>query len=364
MGKGKRCKSVRRANKNNLDNITVQDKSIASSLFRRKTFWAIIVLVLLAIPATIFLYSKLSASNNLIEAKPVSVQNSSSQLPLVGLPKENKSEFAKPTDVSTETVFMLPAELEKSPNTAKINLLCAQGLNGSENLDVDKCLKTIDEWAAFVKRQTARNFHRFKENPKEYYNSEAYFRMGMLITFLQQDFGVKYNMNLAAKDKVNWTDARDSKYQFLHGLLTGSREGTCASMPVLYLVIGRKLGYPLSLVCAKRHIFLRWEDSKERINIEGSGHGMSTHSDEYYRDWLKFTKEDNEFKYYLKSLSPTEEYALFLEFRADILGYNGNSNEAKRIFEKALEYVPNHPLIKERLKEIQSIKNNAISISS
>ena len=126
MGKGKRCKSVRRASENNRGNVTVQDKSIANSLFRRKMFWAVMALVLLAIPATIFLYSKLSVSNDLFEAKsvslqnsfsqspliglpqeakPVSPQNSSSQLPLVGLPKENKSAFAKPTDISTETTF-------------------------------------------------------------------------------------------------------------------------------------------------------------------------------------------------------------------------------------------------------------------
>jgi hypothetical protein len=53
---------------------------------------------------------------------------------------------------------------------------------------------------------------------------------------------------------------------FLHGLTQG-RGGTCLSMPVAYVAVGRRLGYPLKLVTAKGHLFARWEslDGKERL---------------------------------------------------------------------------------------------------
>jgi hypothetical protein len=43
---------------------------------------------------------------------------------------------------------------------------------------------------------------------------------------------------------------------------------------VLYVAIGRRLGYPLKLVECKGHLFVRWEDAKERFNIEGTSRGL------------------------------------------------------------------------------------------
>ena len=41
--------------------------------------------------------------------------------------------------------------------------------------------------------ETQRNFHRFLANPREYNHSLGYYRMMMLATVLQQDFGTHYN---------------------------------------------------------------------------------------------------------------------------------------------------------------------------
>ncbi len=352
MGKGKRCKSVRRASENNRGNFTVQDKSITNSLFRRKTVWTVIAL------GTIFF----SVSDVVAESQTASNPKSSLQLPLVGLPKENKSGFAKPVDVSIETNFVPPSELNDPLQAAKLNLLCAKGLKGAEDLDIDKCLNTLQKWAEWVKHETDRNLHKFKENPKEYYNSEAYFRMALLVTVLQQDFGVKYNPDLIPKDGLKLEDLRkpftdDSRNVFLHGLLTGKNEGTCASMPVLYLTVGRLLGYPLKLVSTKCHLFLRWEDNKERINLEGTAPGLSVKPDEFYKKWpFDITPEEDKYQYYLKSLSSLEEYIVFLEIRAGVLQAVGQKNEVKRIYEKILEYQPNHPHVREYIAKIDSNK--------
>ncbi len=50
-------------------------------------------------------------------------------------------------------------------------------------------------------------------------------------------------------------NASDSRFLFIHGLLTGFG-GTCVSMPILYLAIARRLGYPLKLVETKEALLL------------------------------------------------------------------------------------------------------------
>lgn len=95
---------------------------------------------------------------------------------------------SKPTFASL--LALKPHQLEGT-DIALLNLHCAEGLHGSENLDLDKTLDGIDEMATRVRLETERNFHRFRSNPAEYENSEVYFRMAMLVTVLQQDFGIR-----------------------------------------------------------------------------------------------------------------------------------------------------------------------------
>lgn len=84
-----------------------------------------------------------------------------------------------------------------------------------------------------------------------------------MVTVLQRNLGVEYN----PESMTGPADCTDSRSLFLHGLLeTG--QGTCLSMPVLYVAIARRLGYPVFLVGAKQHLFARWEGDGERFNIE------------------------------------------------------------------------------------------------
>ena len=53
----------------------------------------------------------------------------------------------------------------------------------------------------------------------------------------------------------------------LAGLLR-TRRGSCVSMPMIYLVLGQRLGMPVHLVALGRHYFIRWEEPGYRMNIE------------------------------------------------------------------------------------------------
>ena len=216
-----------------------------------------------------------------------------------------------------ELLALTPQQLAQC-DIALMNLLCAEGLPGAESLSVEQHLKLLDAWAARVGAETQRNLHRFRENPAEGDNSEAKWRMLMLITVLQQDLQVRYNPGrIEPLDKPSPPDVffADSRDGLLHGLLGPRRMGTCASMPVLYVAVGRRLGYPLKLVASKGHLFLRWEDSSERFNFEGTNdHGGSFFSDSHYQQWpFPISDQEVQVGYYLRSMNPQDELAAFLE---------------------------------------------------
>ena len=194
---------------------------------------------------------------------------------------------------------------------------------------------TLDAWAGRVRSETERNLHRYRENPKEYENSEAYFRVLMMGTVLQQDFKVRYNPDpekrsrpvMPSSDDLSfYNDTRDV---FLYGLLSDAPQGTCASMPVLYAAVGRRLGYPLKFVNAKDHWFLRWEGAHERFNIEcTSDRGLNCYPDAEYMEWpYPISKQELATGMYLKSLTPKKELASLLNLRSICLDQAGRKNQ-------------------------------------
>jgi regulator of sirC expression with transglutaminase-like and TPR domain len=168
--------------------------------------------------------------------------------------------------------------------------------------------------------------------------------MIMLAVVLSEDFHVQYTPNKignAVDARIGdgfFTDAHDV---FLHGLTDPKRQGTCSSLPVLQVAIGRRLGYPLKLVTAKGHLFVRWEDSRERFNIEAAGKGVNRFSDDYYRHWpLEISEAEVKAERYLKSLSSPEELAVFLSIRGMCLNEAKSYREAAECFAGAARLAP------------------------
>lgn len=217
------------------------------------------------------------------------------------------------------------------------NLMCATGLPDTRNLSIPACLAKLHEWSQHVKRETERNLHRFRENPGQFRNSESYFRAGMMITVLQQDLGVRYN-----PDSANTEKFLNSGEGFIHGLLMGLG-GTCANLPVLYAAIGRKLGYPIYICGAKRHLFNRWasSDGRELFNIEGSGQGFGSFPDEYYMNGrYKIDPREVHQGFYLRSLDPAEEVGIFMETRGHCLMDHGLVRESIVAYAEAHRFAP------------------------
>jgi hypothetical protein len=225
---------------------------------------------------------------------------------------------------------------------SRLNLQCAQGLPGAENLDAQSLVKQLDAWATRVRAETERHLYRFRQNPSEFDSSEAYYLMLMMAVVVAEDFGVHYSATLIGSPGTGsglfFADSRDV---FLHGLLSERRVGTCSSMPVLYVALGRRLGYPVFLVGTKGHLFVRWEGRGERLNLEATGRGMNHYDDQHYREW-PFPVSDQEIAEngYLKSMTPAEELAAFLSIRGACLRENGRHQEAMEAFIQAARLAP------------------------
>jgi hypothetical protein len=204
--------------------------------------------------------------------------------------------------------------------------------------------------------------------------------MLMLAVVLAEDFGVRYAPNrigTAAEARMDDGFFADPRYVFLQGLLTppsssspsnpqlstlnsqpstlnsqlpalnsqpstlNHAAGTCSSLPVLQVAVGRRLGYPLKLVTTKGHLFVRWEGAHETFNIEAAGQGVNRFTNDYYRHWpFEITPAEEAAEGYLKSLPPPEELAVFLSIRGMCLREAGRLPEAAEAFAAATRLAP------------------------
>ena len=230
---------------------------------------------------------------------------------------------------------MTPEQLAKA-DIAEMNLLCATGLPGAEDMDIDKCLAKLDQWAGRVREVTERHLYRltdprYKEHAEHYKHSEARFRAEWLMSVLQKDIGLHYHAGLVRPDEAA-PAPKTSKEHFIHGLMDNDDPrkafgGNCVSLPVTYVAVARRLGYPVKLVCSKEHIFCRWEGAnhpnakwRDRFNFDGAGNGFSIDSDEFYLSWpRKSTPDQVELCDWLKSLTPQQELATFVAHRGHVL---------------------------------------------
>jgi hypothetical protein len=251
-----------------------------------------------------------------------------------------------------DLLAMSPAELA-DVDLGITNLVCAMGLPGTEGLDLQALAATLDHWAERVRVETERHLYRATD-PRyadHYSHSEARLRAEFLVQVLQEDCGVHYN-----KDRILDVDFANPADLFVFGMIDNDNGGTCASMPVLYTAVGRRLGYPMKLVLAKQHVFVRWEDREERFNIEAAGDGgVSFFPDEHYRTWPRpISDAEAASGEFLRSLTPAEELAVFLLNRGICHYANGQAAEARACLAEAHRLMPHAPTARLALKSVMS----------
>lgn len=240
-----------------------------------------------------------------------------------------------------QQLVLFPDSEKDRYDVAASNLAFSLGLPGAEKIDPALCLLTVNRWTEMVRNKTEQGSGQFQRRSEEYHNSWAYFRVLVMITVLQRDLGVRYNPAKISEDAP--FDVNDV---CISGIIQGEG-GTCASMPVLYAAVGRRLGYPIRLVSAKGvkygHCFARWDDPNgDRFNIE-AGKGLSCHPDDYYRTGMYQIRPEDEEKFcLLKSHTPKEELATFLMERGCFWKDHGDLGKALKCFAWASNLFPHN----------------------
>lgn len=180
---------------------------------------------------------------------------------------------------SLDDLLRLPEREFEKLDIVELNLAVAREIPSCRGLDAGRYVKMVDEWAAWIKHEVDRHWYQFETKPAEYNHSKAYFCALMMRTILDQDFGIRYDV-----EGFSFEEPEDL---FIHGVID-DRRGTCLSLPILQIAIGQRLGWPIKAVAVPGHTFCRWDDpaNGERLNIEAANtRGFVDHDDEYYRHW-------------------------------------------------------------------------------
>ncbi len=270
-------------------------------------------------------------------------------------PAPPSREHATPTPLVPTLDEILTADpdefVAKYDDIAANNLACAVGLPGTEALDVNQCLATLAEWTARIALLTNTHLRLFRQRRGEFENSEPLWRVCCIARVLEQDCGIHYCPE--EMDKSSPADWKQSDRHLIHGLLGPRRHGTCASLPVLLVAIGRRLGYPMKLVHSPGHVFTRWDGLdhphpawRERRNFEFSG-GLDSRPDKHYHhspvEWtpgLHAAEKTRSMPLYLRSLTPAEEVAAFLVQRGHALEEHHSFPEAWAVYVTACSFAP------------------------
>jgi hypothetical protein len=214
-----------------------------------------------------------------------------------------------------------------------INLAVARGIPEFATLDVERYVRTVDAWAAEIKHDTERHWYRFVQHPEQFKNSEIEYK----ITWLASDINAVFKIDYDLTD----FDAANPSNLFLNGLID-RKVGTCVSMPILYVVLGWRLAYPIKLVSVPTHVFAHWDDGVQKVNIEATGYGADL-TDEFYEAEY-FVPPRSKERGALISLTPRQSLAQMLLARADYWARRGDPARQVADALRANLLDPEHPL--------------------
>ncbi|MBN1403449.1 MAG: tetratricopeptide repeat protein [Opitutales bacterium] len=255
-------------------------------------------------------------------------------------------EFASVDEQLTYFAGLAETELAQY-DIAYLNLVCAQGLKGSENLDIPACLARLDQMAKEIGVKIEAGKSTYERDPASFENSLGHFKAISMVTYAVRDYGVMYNParietpNSLSSDDVFFADSKDV---FINGLLQGEQPtGTCSSLPVYWIALGRRMGCPLRMSNTLLHFFVRWDGDGDRFNFEGSQNGCGIYDDQHYREWpVRVDEAKVEYLGLLESFTRKEELMHFLIERGNCLKANGRDEEARSTYRLALTCYPNN----------------------
>jgi hypothetical protein len=128
-------------------------------------------------------------------------------------------------------------------------------------------------------------------------------------------------------------------------------------MPALHVALAWRLGWPVSLACARWHILCRYDDGKVAHNIEATNNGRGgfhSHPDAYYRQKYGIPEEAVRSGCDLTALRPRQLLGLFVSLRARHFEDIGSLDEARADYELAARLFPNNPRFRGKAADLTS----------
>ena len=149
---------------------------------------------------------------------------------------------------------------------------------------------------------------------------------------------------------------RDERNVTLPGLLETHR-GSCLTMPLIYVVIGQRIGLPVHYVTVGKHAFVRWDDGSLRVNIEATITTQVTmaEDDSIYMKLEDLTPEEIAGTDALRNLTNREVVGILLHARSGIYYAHGPdyNREALRDATRAEKLAPGSRFAKLHLEEVK-----------
>lgn len=130
--------------------------------------------------------------------------------------------------------------------------------------------------------------------------------------------------------------------KFINGYIA-TKTGSCITMPMLYLILAERLGYPIYPVRSAKHFFVRYLTDEPTLNFDDNietTNGGGYISDEQYQQDVLIPDKAIRNGVYLRTLSKKEYLAMLLSTNAGEYFREGNWKKAKDYLQLALKYDP------------------------
>ena len=149
----------------------------------------------------------------------------------------------------------------------------------------------------------------------------------------------------------SWNDNRPFQYDLddpfgansRSKLLTtylGTRKGNCVSMPLLFIILGQKLGIDVTAAMAPNHVFVKYRDDDGKLyNLETtSGAGFAR--DAWMRQQFPMTDAALASGIYMRPLTKKETVVVMVDTLLEFYGERGLNERRIAMAKLALEYSP------------------------
>jgi hypothetical protein len=196
----------------------------------------------------------------------------------------------------------------------------------------------VDQWAMDFDRRLPGAEQHFRATPQDWKDDVQFFRLGMLCWYIGEVLGIRYKEDQVDLKAVRYTNPGDL---FLNGLID-TRQGTCGNMPVLYLAIAWRLGWPVDLIVAGTHALCRFADGAVSYNIECTNfaHGFRSPPNEFLQETYGISNEAIRSGSDLCPLTPRQMLGWFVGLRGRFHMDSGRTGQAVADYHSALSLFP------------------------